>query len=129
MENTTATTNARMLAMSIETLASEERQLKDAIERLTGSIASLNRRVENGSSLNPLGELQGTAPQVDAAVGRVTAARKAAEMMIEAIGSDCLLDESAEMERAWVLRNCNGSEQVREAFAWIERKAALEAAR
>lgn len=110
----------RALALAAHAVSIAEEALTDRTDSLVDGARHLAESVEMGSTLNSLGEIQGKAAMVDAAVGRVVAARDAFELIARTV----IGAEGAPTDEIPVSANPTDVELLRTAFAsseWLRR--------
>jgi len=87
-EQTGSQQQANLVGLALMAEADAEERLADAAERVANRCMRVQQYVERGQSVNGLGELQGSALDVDRLCAELVAARTHAALVRKAFGLD-----------------------------------------
>lgn len=87
-EQTGSADQSNLVGAALMAVADAEEQLAQAAQRVADRCARVQQYVERGQSVNSLGELQGSALDVDRCCAVLAKAREHAEMVRKAFGLD-----------------------------------------
>lgn len=113
---TRETRPSRAFVIQAEEVVAREAHVASAAESLRRCAEHVHEQLDRGSTPNSLGEVQNKGAMLDAAIGRLTAARDALEIMASTVMADGTLILDAD-DVTW-LENLIGQSK------WLERNVA-----